>query len=123
MTLRRLARLGARIAVVIGSSIGLLAAAHTSLHTTSSLVSPSQMAGARSTYEGVACLRHELSQLVPKGATVYVGDGSTLTSQLLLEAATLWANPLPSPRVAAWEASLQPGKGCLGYALKAHKLS
>jgi hypothetical protein len=42
---------------------------------------------------------------------------------LLLEAATLWATPTPSTAGAQWVASIQPGKGCLGYVIRAHRLS
>ena len=116
---QRLIALGAWIAVVVGASVGLLAAAHTSLGTTASLVTPSSINGWSSTYEQHRCLQSEFHRAVPKGASVYVNSDATVPRQLLLEAAALWARPVLNEPTANWVVTLQPGTECVGYNLSA----
>jgi hypothetical protein len=111
------------LAVAIAASIALLSAVHTSLRTTASLQTSGAVSNSRSSYESYLCVRREFEQAVPKGVKVYAGDGFGVPKQLLLEAATLWAAPTPSMSDAQWVASIQPGKGCLGYVIRAHRLS
>lgn len=118
---RKLAGVLARLAIVVGASIGLLAAAHTSLETTASLVTPSSISGWNSTYVQHSCLRAVFRHAVPKGTSVYVGGETTPASQLLLEAAALWANPVLNESSARWIVSLQPGNECVGYTLHAQR--
>lgn len=112
----------AAVVVVLVSSCVLLAAAHTSVGITSSLVAPGEAAGWRSSYAATVCLRREFRLAVPKGGDVYLGNGGTSASQSLLEAAALWAQPVVSPRTAKWEVSLQQGPACGGFQLKVHRL-
>lgn len=107
--------------VAVVASVVLLAAAHTSLDTTSTLVSPGQAAGWRSTYANALCLQREFHVVVPKGSSVYLGDGNTAESQSLLEAATLWAHPVARREAASWDVSLQPGRGCAGLTIVLHR--
>ena len=79
--------------------------------------------GWRSSYESYLCVRREFEQAVPKGVKVYAGDGFGEPAQFLLEAATLWGVPVSEKSDAQWVASIQPGKGCLGYVIRAHRLS
>ena len=109
--------------MAIAASIALLSAAHTSLHTTASLETSGQVAIQRSSYESYLCVRQEFQRAVPKGVKVYAGNGFGAPEQLLLEAATLWGVPVPEKSDAEWVASIQPGKGCLGYVIRAHRLS
>ena len=120
MSLRRVLRLVAWIAVAAGASVGLLAAAHTSLDTTASLVTRSSIDGWDASYQQHRCIQAAFHRAVPKGASVYVGGGAgEATQQLLLQSATLWANPVASESSARWIVSLQPGTECLGYTVHA----
>src|SRR5271163_1215430 len=86
-------KLAAGVAVAVAASVGLLSATHTSLQTTASLQTSGAISAAREGYSGDLCLRKEFERAVPKGVEVYAGDGFGTPAQLLLEAATLWANP------------------------------
>jgi hypothetical protein len=116
-------RIGLCIAVAIAASVALLAATHTSLKTTASLQTSSEISGFQSSYNDDLCIRREFERLVPKGVLVYAGDGFGTPNQLILEAATLWAKPVPEKSGAQWIATIQPGKGCFGYVITAHRQS
>jgi len=116
-------RVAACLVVAIAASIALLSAVHTSLRTTASLQTSGQVSYSRSFYESYVCVRREFEQAVPRGVKVYAGDGFGVSEQLLLEAATLWGVPVPEESDAQWVATIQPGNGCLGYVIRAHRLS
>jgi hypothetical protein len=120
---RQALKLGAGIAVAVAASVGLLSATHTSLKTTASLQTSGEISRARDAYSGNLCFREEFERAVPKGVEVYAGDGFGIPEQILLEAATLWANPVPDKSAARWIASIQPGNGCSGYVIRAHRVS
>ncbi len=86
-------------------------------------MTPAQMTGWRNTYRQDLCMRRAFERVVPKGAVVYAGSGLGQQNQILLEAATLWAKPVPDRSGAHWVVSLKPGTGCLGYVLQAHRVS
>ncbi len=120
---RHALKLAAGVAVAGAASVGLLSATHTSLQTTASLGTSAAITGARDGYSGDLCLRREFERAVPKGIEVYAGDGFGTPAQMLLEAATLWANPVPDKSAARWIASIQAGNGCSGYVIRAHSAS
>jgi hypothetical protein len=121
--LGRAIRVVACLAVVTAASIALLSAAHTSLHTTASLQTPQMVSTWKSSYQSYVCVRQEFEQAVPKGVKVYAGNGFGTSEQLLFEAATLWGVPVPEKSEAQWVATIEPGNGCLGYVIRAHRLS
>jgi hypothetical protein len=122
MLLRKVLRGGAWIAVAAGASVGLLAAAHTSLQTTASLVTPSSIGAWDASYEQHRCLQAVFHRAVPRGASFYVGGAATPErQQLLLQSATLWATPVVTESSARWIVSLQPGTECFGYTLHAER--
>jgi hypothetical protein len=116
-------RVAASLAVAVLVSIVLLSAVHTSLRTTASLQTSAEVANFRSSYAEYLCVRREFQQAVPKGVKVYAGNGFGGPEQLLLEAATLWGVPVSEESDAQWVATIQPGNGCLGYVIRAHRLS
>jgi hypothetical protein len=116
-------RAAACLVVAIAASIALLSAVHTSLRTTASFQTSAVVSSWRSSYESYVCVRREFEQAVPRGVKVYAGDGFGVPEQLLLEAAMLWGVPVSETSDAQWVASIQPGKGCLGYVIRAHRLS
>jgi hypothetical protein len=109
--------------VAVVAALALLAATHTSVATTRSLVTPAQVTGWRNAYQQDLCMRQAFERAVPKGAVVYAGNGFGQPNQILLEAATLWAMPVPDRSAAHWIVSLKPGTGCFGYVLQAHRVS
>ncbi|MFZ0252061.1 MAG: hypothetical protein WAL61_19115 [Acidimicrobiales bacterium] len=116
-------RVAACLAVAVAASIALLSDVHTSLHTTASFQTPEMVSGWQSSYQSYVCVRQEFEQAVPKGVKVYAGNGFGTPEQLLFEAATLWAVPVPEKSDAQWVATIEPGKGCLGYVIRGHRLS
>jgi hypothetical protein len=104
------------------AALALLAATHTSVATTRSLVTPAQVTHWRNSYQQDLCVRQAFEHVVPKGAVVYVGDRFP-ADQILPEAATLWAKLVPDRSAAHWIVSLKPGPGCFGYVLQAHRVS
>jgi hypothetical protein len=109
--------------IIAVASVSLLAAAHTSVKTTASLMTRGEVAASRSAYEGYLCVQKAFHRAVPKGADVYLGHGPPFTSQLLAEVATLWARPVIRPSDARWSASLVPSNGCGGFDLRVHRIS
>ena len=108
--------------MAVGASVGLLAAAHTSLQTTASLVTPSSIGAWDATYEQHRCLQAAFHRAVPRGASFYVGGASAPErQQLVLQSATLWATPVVTESSARWIVSLQPGTECVGYTLHAER--
>jgi hypothetical protein len=121
--LRRVSRAVASLAVAIAVSIVLISAVHTSLRTTASIQAPGTGPFERSSYDSYLCVRREFERVVPKGARVYAGNGYGVSEQYLLEAATLWGVLVPEKSDAQWVATIQPGHGCLGFVIRAHRLS
>ncbi len=102
--------------IVAGAAAVVLAAgAHSSIKTTSSIGTRADLVGYAGAYAQTECLRAEARDVVPRGATVYLGPWNTEASQILSRSVTLWAVPTPDPRQAGWTLSLQnaPG-GCAG---------
>jgi len=116
-------RVAACLVVAIAASIALLSAVHTSLRTTASLQTSAAGMFDRSSYDSYLCVRREFERVVPKGAKVYAGNGDGVSAQFLLEAATHWGVPVSEESDAQWVATIQPGNGCLGYVIRAHRLS
>lgn len=108
---RRLVALICAVGVAVAASVALLAAVHTSVTTTASLVSPSARAAASSNYEQHECLERAVRHALPEGARVFVGGGGYL-HQLTLEVSALWVDPTASPSSARWDVSLVPGTQC-----------
>jgi hypothetical protein len=106
-------------AVVVTVAVVLVAAVHTSLKTTASLRTPTSANAATIAYDQTMCLEAALHRDVPKGATVYIGDGTTQPSQLAAEVATLWAVPTPDRQRAQWLVGVVAGSECEGLTLQA----
>ena len=104
-------------------SIALISAVHTSLRTTASLQAPGTGPSERASYDSYLCVRQEFERVVPKGVKVYAGNGYGVSEQYLLEAATLWGVLVSEKSDAQWVATIQPGNGCLGFVIRAHRLS
>ena len=102
---RRLAQLGAVIVAIVsvtylGASVAL------SSRTTASLTTSAAYAAQTGAYRQAVCLNKAVRQVVPKGATVFIGrnDNGYLTDQLAIELAS-WAPLSASPGAAKWAVS------------------
>jgi len=102
------------VIVAGASAVVLVAAVHSSTATTASLGTHAEQVGFTASYAQAECLRAEVRGLVPRGATVYLGSGSTAQSQVLSRSVTLWAVPTPDPRQAEWTLTLDNEGGCSG---------
>jgi hypothetical protein len=109
------ARTLAAVMVAGVAAVVLVAGAHSSIRTTASIDARANQVGFAGAYAQTECLRTEVRGLVPRGAGVYLGPGTTEASQILSRSVTLWAVPTPDPQNASWTLSLQnvPG-GCAG---------
>jgi hypothetical protein len=107
--------LGGRVAVG-GIALGVVAfgVAH-SLRVTSLISSPSLRATTQASIKQESCLRAEVRQRVPKGATVYL-DSTGYNYQLLEQFVAAWAVPTKSVAESSMTVTLAVGKsgGCQG---------
>jgi hypothetical protein len=115
VTARRNPSLGAR-ALVGGIALGALGfgVAH-SLHVTSEISRPSRRATSQSVIKQESCLRQQVRELVPKGASVYLA-GPVGNSLLLEQFIAAWAVPASSAKDSSMTLTLVAGRagGCRG---------
>jgi len=105
------------VAVALVSAITLGAAAMSSISTTRALgTAGADAAGAAADHQ-LQCIAAAVRRGVPRGALVDVGKGTTQLSQMVADAATLWAVPTADPARARWHLTLVPGTGCDGLRL------
>jgi hypothetical protein len=91
-----------------------------SLHVTSEISDPSRRAVSQAVIEQEACLREQLRERVPKGASVYL-DGSVFDRLLLGQFVAGWAVPTDSATTSSMTITLatDAAGGCLGAEIKA----
>ncbi len=111
-----------RGAVVTTVAVVTLAAAHSSIKTTSARTSPKSLHAAALLQKELTCLDTVFRHAVPEGARIYVGVVDTTLLQLLSLIVTRWASLTLQMNAAQWSASLQPGFGCQGLRLSVVRL-
>jgi hypothetical protein len=116
---RRRPSVGARV-IVGGIAIGALvfAVAH-SLNETSAMSSPSLRATTQLSVRQESCLRQEVREQVPKGASVYL-DATGYNYQLLEQFVAAWAIPSRSSTGSSLTVTLAAGTsgGCQGEVVR-----
>jgi hypothetical protein len=116
---RRRPSVGARV-IVGGVAIGALAfgVAH-SLHETSAMSSPSLRATTQSSIRQESCLRQEVREQIPKGASVYL-EATGYNYQLLKQFVAAWAIPSASSTGSSLTVTLAAGTsgGCQGEVVR-----
>ncbi len=130
-----------RVAIVTAVVVVTLAAAHSSVETTSSLTSPASGRAWTAQYDQQTCLQADLERSVPKGADVYLvtpnfhafreggnvyvvtphfRSGDDLIHEGVLVAS--WAHPTTAT-AAQWTIAIQPEpRACSGLGLRVQKI-
>src|ERR1700680_3221024 len=106
-----------RTVIVATVAIVTLAAAHSSVKTTSELASPKSAQASAIDQEQLACLEAAFGHAVPKGAWVYIGVVTTSSLQSLALIVTRRASLTADINAARWLVSMQSGNQCLGLQL------
>jgi hypothetical protein len=103
---------------LVAFGVLLVAAAH-SLRVTSQISTRSLEAADRTSIDRESCLRAEVRQQVPKGASVYI-DATGIDRQYFVQYLAAWASPVKSRTRSTIMVSLAPATtgGCAGQMIE-----
>lgn len=102
--------------IACAAAVTLALSVHRDLQTTAAILTPASISNATVASRREMCIYHAIRRDLPMGGTFYVSGTDVAHFQRLVELATPWALPQPTPATARWLVSVVPGR-CYGLAL------